>query len=268
MKISLIQMEVVTFPTDNLVKIKTLLSQAKESGTDVVVLPEMCCCSYENEAFTRYAMSENDLFIVQLAELAKEFNLFLVAGSIPEKVQERIYNTSFVFDPQGRMIARHRKVHLFDVSIENGQYFKESDTFCAGDSATVFDTKWGKIGLMICYDIRFPEFFRLMGENVKLVIIPASFNMTTGPQHWELLFRARALDNQVYMAGCASAANLQSSYRSWGHSIITDPWGDVLGQLDEKEGILTRKLDLQYVDKIRKELPLLCHRRKNLYKFD
>lgn len=265
MRVSLIQMDVLANPKDNLNKIEELLCEAKKENTDIVVLPEMCCCPYENSAFVKYAMTEDDFFIRKLAYYAKQKSIIIVAGSVPEKTCDGIYNTAFVFDLDGRIIARHRKVHLFDINIKDGQYFKESDTFLAGDSITKFDTIWGKIGLIICYDIRFPEFVRLMADDVKLVIVPASFNFTTGPQHWELLFRSRAVDNQIYMVGCASATNFQQKYHSWGHSIVTDPWGNIMGQLGTEEGLLTVDIDFQYVEKVRQELPLLYHRRKDLY---
>ena len=266
MKLSLIQMKTAATPEENIPKIRPLLAKAKAEGADMAVLPEMCACPYENAAFTRYAMEPDAFFLRTLAEEAKSLGLYLVAGSVPEKCGDQIYNTSFVFDDEGRRIAFHRKIHLFDINIEGGQYFMESDTFALGKQLTVFDTPWGRFGLMICYDIRFPELARLLVlEGVQAIIVPAAFNMTTGPDHWELSFRARALDNQIYMAGCAPARDLGASYHSWGHSIVTDPWGTVLGQLDEKEGILTAELNFSRVEKIRQELPLLKHRRTDLY---
>lgn len=142
----------------------------------------------------------------------------------------------------------------------------ESETLTAGDSLTTFDTPWGKMGLCICYDIRFPEWMRLMAlEGAKAVFIPAAFNMTTGPAHWELSFRARALDNQIYLFGCAPARDMDASYHSWGNSIATNPWGEVMAQLDETEGILFAHADFEREDAIRDQLPLLRHRRVDLY---
>lgn len=266
MKLSLIQLKTAAAPEENLARIRPLLAQAKAEGADLAVLPEMCACPYENAAFVRYAMELDAPFLQGLAEEARRLGLYLVAGSVPEKCKNKIYNTSVVFDPKGRRIAFHRKMHLFDINIEGGQYFMESETFTPGDWLTTFGTPWGRFGLMICYDIRFPELARLLVlEGVDAIIVPAAFNMTTGPAHWELSFRARALDNQVFMAGCAPARDLNASYHSWGHSIVTDPWGTVLGQLEEKEGILTVELDFSKVEKVRRELPLLKHRRTDLY---
>ncbi|MFR3522969.1 MAG: carbon-nitrogen hydrolase family protein, partial [Clostridia bacterium] len=178
----------------------------------------------------------------------------------------KIYNTSFVFNRHGKKIAKHRKIHLFDIDIKGKQTFKESDTLSPGDDVTVFDSEFGKIGLCICYDLRFPELARLMvNKGAKVIIVPASFNMTTGPAHWHLMFRSRAVDNQIYTIGCSPASDYNSSYVSYGHSLIVSPFGEVLCELDDKENIITYEIDLDYVDKIREELPLLNHRRKDLY---
>ncbi len=266
MKISLFQMKIEQTLEKNLKKIKCMLYNAKEKGSDMVVLPEMCVCPYENVAFVQYAMKQESYFLNELAQTAKKLRMYLVAGSVPESDGLNIYNTSFVFDFNGKQIARHRKVHLFDINMEKGQRFMESDTFAAGDSLTTFNTPWGAFGLIICYDIRFPEYVRLLAlRGAKVIIVPAAFNMSTGPCHWELTFRARALDNQVYMVGCSSARDWAASYHAWGHSIVTDAWGTVLEQLDENEGILTTEIDISKVDKVRMELPLLLHRRNDLY---
>ena len=271
MKLSLLQMKTMATPEENIGKIKDMLKKAKAEGADMAVLPEMCCCPYENSAFVRYAMAANSPFLTELAETAKELGIYLVAGSVPELEGKKIYNTSIVYNPKGECIARHRKVHLFDINVEGGQYFMESDTFTAGKEVTAFDTPWGRFGVMICYDIRFPEMARLTAQNLdpfsrtNAIIVPAAFNMTTGPAHWELSFRMRALDQQIFMAGCAPARDINSSYHAWGHSIVTDPWGSVVEQLDEKEGILTVELDFEKVEKVREQLPLLKHRRTDLY---
>lgn len=256
MRISLIQMQVLETPDDNIKKINSLVRDAVSQGAELVVLPEMCCCEYSNLAFSKYAMSEDCEFINALSALANELDIVLVAGTVPEKDGEKIYNTSYVFNTDGQIIAKHRKAHLFDVNVKNGISFKESDTFEKGDTFTSFNTKWGKMGLAICFDIRFPEFFKENSMDLKMLIIPASFNMTTGPVHWELLFRARAVDNQLFTVGCASAYDNNSSYHSYGHSIVVNPWGDIISQLDDSEGILTCDIDLNEVDEIRSQMPL------------
>ena len=266
MKVSLLQMKTLETPEENIVKIREMLKQAKAEGADIAVLPEMCCCAYENSAFVKYAMPYNSPFLTGIVEMAKEFGLYIVAGSVPLASDGKIYNASFVYNDKGECVAKHRKTHLFDINVPGGQYFMESDTFTAGKDVTTFSTPWGKFGLIICYDIRFPELSRLLSlEGVQAIFVPAAFNMTTGPAHWEMSFRMRALDNQVFMAGCAPARDMESSYTAWGHSISTDPWGTILGQMDETEGILTVEWDMSRVDTVRQQLPLLKHRRTDMY---
>ena len=266
MKVSLLQMKTAATPAENIIKIKDMLKQAKAEGADMAVLPEMCCCPYENSAFVEFAMPYNSPFLLEIAAQAKELGLYVVAGSVPLASNGKIYNAAFVYNDKGEQIALHRKTHLFDINVPGGQYFMESDTFTAGKDVTTFPTPWGKMGVIICYDIRFPELSRLLAlEEVQAIIVPAAFNMTTGPAHWEMSFRMRALDNQVFMAGCAPARDMESSYTAWGHSISTDPWGAVIDQMDETEGILTVEWDMARVDTVRQQLPLLKHRRTDMY---
>ena len=230
----------------------------------------MFCCPYQTENFPIYAEKEGGPVWQQLSGYAKQYGIYLIGGSMPEKDAEgNVYNTSYIFDREGKQIGKHRKVHLFDIDIKGGQTFKESDTLTAGDSDTVFDTEFGKIGVMLCFDIRFPELSRMMvNDGAKVIFVPAAFNMTTGPAHWELSFRTRALDNQIYMVGCAPARDVSAGYISCGHSIVTDPWGRVTGMLYENEGILLAELDMDYEEQVREELPLLKSRRKDMYKLE
>lgn len=267
MKLALIQMQVKGTPEENLIKAKALLAKAAKEQFDVAVFPEMFACPYDNSCFPLFAMDKDAPFLQEIGAMAKEYGVYIVAGSVPEKFKDKIYNTSFVFDPQGRRVKKHRKMHLFDINVEGGQRFMESDVLTPGEDVTTFTTPWGKLGLMICYDIRFPELARLLAlQGVKGIIVPAAFNMTTGPAHWELTFRARALDNQLYMAGVAPARDMNASYIAWGHTISTDPWGRVLTQLEEKEEIAFVEWDFEYLEKVRRELPLLKHRRTDLYR--
>jgi predicted amidohydrolase len=185
---------------------------------------------------------------------------------VPELEDGKIYNTSYIFSPQGEELARHRKVHLFDIDVPGGQRFMESDTLTAGDSFTVLDTPLGKLGVAICFDVRFSEFFRAMGDlGAQVILVPAAFNMTTGPIHWDLAFRSRALDNQCFIAGCSPARDTTASYVAYGHSLVVNPWGEILGQLDENEGVLVTDIDLADLDTYRARLPILAGRRTDLY---
>lgn len=266
-KIAAIQMSTVADKMENVRTVKTYLEKIKDENPDFVILPEMFCCPYQTENFPIYAEKEGGPVWQQLSAYAKQYGVYLIGGSMPEKDAEgNVYNTSYIFDREGKQIGKHRKVHLFDIDVKGGQTFKESDTLTAGDSDTVFDTEFGKMGVMLCFDIRFPELSRMMvNDGARIVFVPAAFNMTTGPAHWELSFRTRALDNQIYMVGCAPARDVSAGYISWGHSIVTDPWGRVTGMLDENEGILLAELDMDYEEQVREELPLLKSRRKDIY---
>ena len=269
-KIAAIQMSTVADKMENVRTVKAYLEKIKDENPDFVILPEMFCCPYQTENFPIYAEKEGGPLWQQLSGYAKQYGIYLIGGSMPEKDAEgNVYNTSYIFDREGKQIGKHRKVHLFDIDIKGGQTFKESDTLTAGDSDTVFDTEFGKIGVMLCFDIRFPELSRMMvNDGAKVMFVPAALNMTTGPAHWELSFRTRALDNQIYMVGCAPARDVSAGYISWGHSIVTDPWGRVIDMLDEKKGILLAELDMDYEEQVREELPLLKSRRKDMYKLE
>ena len=266
MKIGLIQIGAQAEKERSLTLAEEYIASAANSGADIIMLPEMFNCPYNTQNFPIYAEPEGGPSWARMSEAARHIGKYLIAGSMPERGPEgRVFNTSYVFGPDGRQLAKHRKMHLFDISVTGGQHFRESETLTAGDDVTVFDTEFGRFGVMICYDIRFPELSRLMVlRGAAMIFVPACFNMTTGPAHWELTFRARALDNQVFMAGC-SQARQNSGYISYGHSIITSPWGEVVGQMDEREGLMIREIDLNQVAKVREELPLLKQRRADVY---
>ena len=272
-KTAVLQTKVFAEKEKNIRQLEEILASGKTEGADLVTLPEMFACPYETGNFPLYAEPEGGPSWQALSTLAKEYGIYLSAGSVPELVKaetpgqkDLVYNTAYVFGRDGKQIGKHRKAHLFDINVEGGQCFKESDTLSPGQWIGCFDTEFGKIGLCICYDFRFPETARLMAQDgAKVILVPAAFNMTTGPAHWELMFRQRAVESQAYVVGTAPARDTESSYISWGHSIAVDPWGKILAQMDEKEGIRIVELDLDYVDKVRQELPLLIHRRTDLY---
>lgn len=267
LRIALCQLLVMADKQKNLDQAAQMLEEAAKGGAQLAVLPEMFNCPYDIRYFRDYAEAiPSGETSVRLAKLAQTHKLFLVGGSIPELMGECLYNTSVVFDPQGKVIAKHQKVHLFDVCVKNGIKFRESEVLTPGNNATTFDTPWGKFGVEICYDIRFPELTRNMAkQETSVVIIPAAFNMTTGPAHWELLFRCRALDNQIFLLGASPARDPQASYVAYGHSLATDPWGQIIGQLDEKPGILMADLDLAQINSVREAIPVWKQRREDLY---
>lgn len=249
--------------------IRSLVSEIPDGAADLIMLPEMWNGPYEARLFPTFAEPDGGPSGQFLSALAKEKRVYLCGGSIAERDGDRIYNTAYVFDPKGHVIAKHRKMHLFDIDVKGGQRFFESDTLSPGNSVTVFSTPFCKLGLCICYDFRFPELSRLMVEaGAEVILVPAAFNMTTGPAHWELLFRSRAVDNQVYTVGVAPARDPSASYQSWGHSIVCSPWGDVIMQADETESVAITALDLDRLCEVRSQLPLLKQRRTDVYRLE
>ncbi|MDO5860970.1 carbon-nitrogen hydrolase family protein [Methanobrevibacter sp.] len=266
-KIALCQMNVVDNKSENIKKANFMISQSIEKNADFIVLPEMFNCPYSNDKFIEYCeKEESSVTLLEISKLAQRNNVYILAGSIPEKEDDRLYNTSYLFDKTGKIIAKHRKMHLFDIDVKGKITFRESDVLTAGNKFTIADTEFGKVGIGICYDIRFPELARIMAQEGALILFyPGAFNMTTGPAHWELLFKSRALDNQVYCVGVAPALNKDASYHSFGHSIITSPWGDIITEAREKEELIISEIDLSEIKKIREELPLLKNKREDLY---
>ncbi|MDO5848961.1 MAG: carbon-nitrogen hydrolase family protein [Methanobrevibacter sp.] len=268
--IALCQMNVVDNKEKNIEKAIEMINNAIAKNADFIVLPEMFNCPYENEKFIEYCENgKKSETVAKISEMARLNNVYILAGSISEQENSNIYNTSYFFNRNGEMIAKHRKMHLFDIDVKDKIYFKESDTLTAGNEITVAETDFGKIGIGICYDIRFPELARLMvNEGAEILFYPGAFNLTTGPAHWELLFRARALDNQVYCVGVAPALDKEANYNSYGHSIITNPWGEVVVEGDYGEELIIGKIDLDEIKRIREELPLLKNKRNDIYKLD
>jgi predicted amidohydrolase len=267
LKIALCQTNVVADKKINTNNAYKMIREAASKGAKIVALGEMFNCPYSGKYFFDYAEEESNSTTVEILKNAsREYGIYIIGGSIPEFFDGKVYNTSYVLSPDGGIDAKYRKIHLFDVDIKNGIRFIESDYLTPGESITLFDTIYGRIGLCICYDIRFPELVRSMAlKGAQLIFVPAAFNMTTGPAHWELLFRARALDNQVYLAGISPARDYAGVYTAYGHSIITNPWGQVIGEAGEKQEIIYAEIDLDYEEKVRQELPLLKHRKPGIY---
>lgn len=266
-KAALVQMRVTEDKERNLRSAADAVRRAADAGAQVVCLPEMFVCPYERRAFLAAREARGGRIWSALAQMAAESRVVLIGGSFPEAAEGRLYNTCFVFDAAGRQIARHRKVHLFDIDIAGGQRFRESDTFSPGADLTVFDTPLGRFGVVICFDIRFPELMQLMAlYGAEAVFVPASFNMTTGPVHWQLLFRARALDAQIFLLGCSAARDARSRYVAYGHSLAISPWGTVLAELGAQPETLLVTLDLDEALRTRAQIPVMAGaRRTDLY---
>ena len=267
MRLAMLQMEVVHNKEENLRHALKLLEQVSRDGAQIAVLPEMFCCPYSNRYFREYGEEQGGLAWQMLSQAAQELNLWIVGGSIPELCEGKVYNTSYVFDAKGTQAAKHRKAHLFDINVEGGQAFRESEVLTPGDQVTVFDTPWGKLGLCICFDLRFQELSKLMADKgAQMIVVPAAFNMTTGPAHWELLFRQRAVDNQVFTVGVAPARDDDGEYVSFAHSMVASPWGKVLCDCGVSECVEFIDINTERINSIRKQLPILSARRTDIYK--
>ena len=266
-KLALCQIMTGSEKQETMDRAEAMVRTASENGADVVALPEMFACPYVRPAFLPFSEPEDGESVRRMAYWAREYGVVLVGGTIPERDGGKLYNTCFVFDKTGAVIAKHRKAHMFDVDISGGITFKESDSFTPGDDICVFDTEYGRMGVCICFDMRFPELIRAMARRgAELIVVPAQFNTTTGPAHWELTVRARAIDNELWFAAVSAARNVGFKYECWGHSTVAGPYGDVKAACDEKEQILYCPVNLSEVDRVRRELPTFLRLRDDLYR--
>jgi len=266
-KLAICQLNVGREKKKNIDRAAEMVRKAANAGAQIVVLPEMFNCPYQAKVFPDYAEDfENGETVAMLREVAREKQVYLVGGSIPEREGDRVYNSSFTFGPEGNLLGRHRKIHLFDVDLPGGPRVMESSTLGYGEGLTLIDTEWCRLGVIICFDVRFPELIRLLAlEGAQLVVIPAAFNTTTGPAHWEMTMRARAVDNQLYVAAASPARDPEAGYVIYGHSMIVEPWGDIMAEAGEGEEIIMADIDLEKVEKVRRQIPLLNLRRHDLY---
>ena len=267
-RLALCQLKVGPDQIANRKAAQVMLSEAADCGANIVVLPEMFSCPYQQEKFPEYAEDAVGETPKMLSEAAKEGRFFLVGGSFPEHTQDGgLYNSCYIFGPNGEILGVHRKIHLFDVELSGGVSFQESSTLSAGAERTVLDLAGIRTGIGICYDLRFPEYARLLAlDGAQLLIYPGAFNPVTGPAHWELLLRGRAVDNQVFLVGVSPAPSPGMSYQAYGHSMVVDPWGRVLTDAGTEEKLVLVDIDSREPERVRRELPVLRHRRTDLYR--
>ncbi|RUS75724.1 hypothetical protein EGW08_016506 [Elysia chlorotica] len=265
-KLAMIQMAVGMSKTDNVAKAVKFISEASSAGANIITLPECFNSPYGTKFFPEYAEPIPGPSTQALSEAAKKNNVYVVGGSIPEKDGDKVYNTCAIYNPSGELIAKHRKVHLFDIDVPGKITFKESETLSPGDQFTMFKTPFCTVGVGICYDIRFAEMAQIYAnKGCQLIVYPGAFNMTTGPKHWATLQRGRALDNQVYVGTASPARDTEAGYIAWGQSMVVDPWGDVISETDEKESIVYADIDLGKLEEMRKMIPLRQQKRHDLY---
>jgi len=274
-KLGVCQVHVTSDKSANLSNAVRAIGDAVKQGAGLVVLPEMFVCPYSTSLFAQYSEKiGTGPTCTALSAAARTNKCYIIGGSFPEVGEDgKLFNTCPVFNPEGELIAVHRKVHLFDVDVagKGGICFHESDTLSPGSQCTTFDTPWGKVGVAICFDVRFAELtLEMAARGCSLIVFPGAFNLCTGPAHWELLLRARAVDAQAYVAGVAPARDSSegSCYVSWAHSTVVDPWGSVLhcSQVtDNIDDIFTVDLQQSEVDRVRASVPVLKNKRHDLY---
>ncbi len=243
-----------------------MIEEAARNGAEIISLPEIFYYPYELPAIRTIAGDE-DLILSGFRDLARSGSVYLCTGSMACSREGKIYNTSHLIGPGGDILLTYRKCHLFDVRFEK-LHARESLVFSPGNSLASAATGYGTIGLLICYDIRFPEMARhlaLLGT--ELLLVPAVFNQVTGPAHWECTMRARAIENQLYLAAISqgTSPDPKIGYKAYGHSMVVSPWGEVLAEAGTEETIIYADLDPELLDNVRKKLPLLLHRRGKLY---
>ena len=275
-KVALIQNQQFLEKEQTLAELKIKITEAATTHQAKYIFLGECFNSvYKKEYLHLNAedfQSETSPTINLLQSLSKSLNVFIF-GSLPEydSATKNYYNTSVAYNTSGELITKHRKLHLFDIDIPGKITSKESDIFQSGSQITVFDAGNVKIGMAICYDIRFPELSLIMAKKgAQILYFPAAFNQTTGPLHWELLIRSRALDNQVYVIGTSSARYTKDPniYQAWGHSSITDPMGRVLVTCEQDPTILIKEIDLELIEETRTNLPYQKQKRYDLYQID
>jgi len=262
MLVAAIQMTSTENHQQNIVKATQLIEQAACRGAKIVALPEnFYYLDMEGEPYP-IAINNNGKLTKTLSEIAAKQRIYLIAGTIPEKIEgsHKTYNSTLVFNPTGQLIGCYRKIHLFDFSPDSQKAYSESHLIEKGTEAIVVDTEYGKIGLAICYDLRFPELFRkltLMGA--IMIVIPSAFIVSTGKDHWEILLKARAIENQVYIVAPNQFGKHNPKRVSYGHSMIIGPWGVPIAHAEDREGIIMADMDKNYLDEVRNKLPVLNH---------
>ncbi len=270
MRVAVVQLSSQGDLQKNLDRATELVSSATALGAELVALPENFAFIGESDDDKR-AIAEDvpgDGPIVKtLQTLAKQQEVFILAGGMPEKSPDaaKPFNTSVLFAPNGAVLARYRKVHLFDVDLPDGTTLRESSACTAGSvsaETSVAEVRGRKLGMTICYDVRFPELYRrLIDAGAVIVTVPAAFTLTTGKDHWLPLLRARAIENQVFVLAPAQTGKHPRGRQTYGKSAIIDPWGDVIAQCGEGEGIAVATLDFAYQERVRTALPSLKHRK-------
>jgi len=262
-KIAAVQMVSTPAVEENFATARRLVAEAARQGAGLVLLPEYWPIMGMKES-DKVAHAEHlDAGPIQacMAEMARENGVWLIGGTLPMAAAEadKVLNTTMVYNPQGEHVIRYDKIHLFSFT-KGEESYDEARTIVHGTAVGTFDAPFGRVGLSVCYDLRFPELYRAMGD-CALIVVPAAFTYTTGRAHWEILLRARAIENQCYVLAAAQGGVHPNGRRTWGHSMLVDPWGEVKAMLPEGEGTVVGELDPAHLRRVRESLPALKHRK-------
>lgn len=262
----LIQMRSGRDPAGNLDAAARLVREARQSGAEYVQTPEMTNIMElsREKLFATIVEEDDDKSLAAFRELARELSIFVHVGSLAIKVShERAANRSFLIDPKGGIAARYDKIHMFDVDLGNGESYRESRNFRAGEIAVVSSLPWGPLGLTVCYDLRFPALYRALAEaGATMLAIPAAFTRQTGEAHWHTLVRARAIENGCYVMAAAQGGKHENGRETFGHSLVVDPWGSVIAEGGTEPGVVMAEIDPSAVTASRARVPSLQHGRR------
>ncbi len=265
MKVSLIQMNSQKDKVVNLSEAARLIEAVvREDSPNLVVLPEMFVSLGGNLEDKRLAAEElpgGEAYSL-LQTLATTHSIHIHGGSLIEKVGDALYNTTTVFDPNGREVARYRKIHMFDITTPDGKEYRESDTYSRGNDIVTYDIGTTRVGCTICYDVRFPELYQALAKKgVSIITVPSAFTLQTGKDHWEVLLRARAIETETYILAAAQCGlNAGGARATFGHSLVVDPWGHVIARAQDTVGYVTARLDLDYLNLVRERIPVAKHK--------
>jgi len=252
-------------PTDNIAEVGAMIREAKARGADLITTPEVVgmLAANREEALATARSEDSHEVLAAFRDLAVELGSWLLIGSISIKLSDdKLSNRSFLIGPDGRIVARYSKIHMFDVQVGDGASYRESTTYQPGEEAVLADTPWGTMGLTICYDIRFPYLYRDLAQaGAKLIFSPAAFTKVTGEAHWHVLQRARAIENGCFIVSPAQTGTHAGGRQTYGHSVIVAPWGEVLADGGTEPGVILAEVDLAAVDTARGKVPSLTHDR-------
>ena len=266
LKVACIQTNSKSDPNINIREVSSLIRAARSNGAELITTPEVVGMLEPNrEKALNKAQPENYHGVLrEFRALSRDLDIWLLIGSISIKLSNgKLANRSFLINPDGQIIARYTKIHMFDVEVNDGSIYRESATYQPGTSACLARTPWGLVGLTVCYDIRFPALYRdLAKAGAKIIFIPSAFTEVTGEAHWHILQRARAIENGCFIVSAAQTGMHEQNRKTFGHSIIVDPWGNILADADKDVGFITADLDLNLVDEVRKKIPSLTHDRE------